>query len=99
MGPDKAKEPVEKKPNKQSPTLAVRPKKYALEMWVEIETSVGMYSTPRKTLTARRAILVFPLNMQTALLRITCCLPFSCRPRCALVWGMVVRGFARRDLC
>ena len=22
-----------------------------------------------------------------------------CRPRCALVWGMVVRGFACRDLC
>ena len=48
---------------------------------------------------ARGAILVFPLSMQTALLRITCCLPFSCRPRCALVWGMVVRGSAHRDLC
>ena len=33
---------------------------------------------------------------------LTCCLHFvylCCRPRCALVWGMVVRGFARRDLC
>ena len=37
--------------------------------------------------------------MQTSLFCITCCLPFSCLPRCALVWGMVVRGFARRDLC
>ena len=48
---------------------------------------------------ARSAILVFPLTLQTALLCITCGLPFSCRPRCALVWGMVVRGFACRDLC
>ena len=48
MGPDKTKEPVEKKPNKQSPTLAARPKKYALEIWVEIETSAGVYSTPEE---------------------------------------------------
>ena len=40
-----------------------------------------------------------PLVMQMALFCITCCLPSSCRPRCALVWGMVVRGFARQDLC
>ena len=33
-----------------------------------------------------------PLTMQTALFCITCCLPSSCRPRCALVWGTVVRG-------
>ena len=48
MGADKTKEPQEKTPKKQSPTLATRPKKYALEMWVEIETSPGMYSTPEK---------------------------------------------------
>ena len=42
----KVKEPQEKTPKKLSPTLATRPKKYALEMWVEIETSPGMYSTP-----------------------------------------------------
>ena len=46
-------------------------------------------------LTARYAILVFPLTMQTALLYITSCLPCSCRPRCALLRGMFVRGFAR----
>ena len=46
VGADKAKEPPEKIPKKLSPTLATRPKKYALEMWVEIETSLGMYSTP-----------------------------------------------------
>ena len=43
MGADKTKEPQEKTPKKQSPTLAARPKKYALEMWVEIETSAGVY--------------------------------------------------------
>ena len=48
MGADKTKEPQEKTPKKQSPTLAARPKKYALEMWVEIKTSVGMYSTPEE---------------------------------------------------
>ena len=48
MGSDKTKEPPEKTPKKQSPTLAARPKKYALEMWVEIETSMGMYSTPKE---------------------------------------------------
>ena len=46
MGADKVKEPQEKTPKKLSPTLATRPKKYALEMWVEIETSPGVYSTP-----------------------------------------------------
>ena len=48
MGADKTKEPPEKTPKKQSPTLAAQPKKYALEMWVEIKTSVGMYSTPKE---------------------------------------------------
>ena len=48
MGSDKTKEPAEKTPKKQSPALAARPKKYTLEMWVEIETSVGMYSTPKE---------------------------------------------------
>ena len=42
MGVDKTKEPLEKTPRKQSPALAAQPKKYALEMWVEIETSVDM---------------------------------------------------------
>ena len=46
MGADKTKEPQDKTPRKLSPTLATRPKKYALEMWVEIETNVGMYTTP-----------------------------------------------------
>ena len=45
MGTDKIKEPQEKSPKKLSPPLATQPKKYALEMWVEIKTSPGMYST------------------------------------------------------
>ena len=48
MGADKTKEPQEKTPKKQSPILATRPKKYALEMWVEMETSPGVYSTPEE---------------------------------------------------
>ena len=48
MGADKGKEPHEKTPKKLSPTLATRPKKYSLEMWVEIETSLGMYSIPEE---------------------------------------------------
>ena len=48
MGADKTKEPQEKTPKKQSPTLATRPKKYALEMWVENETSPSVYSTPEE---------------------------------------------------
>ena len=48
VGSDKTKEPPAKTPKKQSPALAARPKKYALEMWVEIETSMGVYSTPEE---------------------------------------------------
>ena len=48
MGADKTKEPPEKTPKKQTPTLAARPKKYALEMWVEIETGPGVYSMPEE---------------------------------------------------
>ena len=48
VGADKTKEPQEKTPKRQSPTLATQPKKYALELWVEIETSVGVYTTPEE---------------------------------------------------
>ena len=48
MGANGNKEPQDKTPKKQSPTSATRPKKYALEMWVEIETSVGMHSVPEE---------------------------------------------------
>ena len=46
MGADRNKESQEKNPKRQSPALATRPKTYALELWVEIKTSVGVYSTP-----------------------------------------------------
>ena len=42
MGANGNKEPQDKTPRKRSPALATRPKKYALEMWVEIETSTGV---------------------------------------------------------
>ena len=47
-GADKTKEPQDKTLKRQSPTLATRPKKYALEMWVEVETRAGMYTTPKE---------------------------------------------------
>ena len=47
-GAGKTKEPQEKTPKRQSPTLATRPKKYALEMWVEVETCMGMYTAPKE---------------------------------------------------
>ena len=48
MGADGNREPQDKTPKKQSPASATRPKKYALEMWVEIETSTGVHSTPEE---------------------------------------------------
>ena len=48
MGADGNREPQDKTPKKQSPASATRPKKYALEMWVEIETSVGVHSAPEE---------------------------------------------------
>ena len=48
MGANGNKEPQDKTPRKQSPTSATRPKKYALEMWVEIETSAGVHSAPEE---------------------------------------------------
>ena len=47
-GTDKSKEPQEKTPKRQSPTLATRPKKYALELWVEVETHAGVYTAPEE---------------------------------------------------
>ena len=48
MGANRNREPQDKTPKKQSPALATRPKKYALEMWVEIETSAGVHSSPKE---------------------------------------------------
>ena len=46
IGANGNKEPQNKSPKKQSPASGARPKKYALEMWVEIETSVGVHTAP-----------------------------------------------------
>ena len=48
MGTSGSNEPQNKSPKKQSPASDARPKKYALEMWVEIETSPGIHSTPEE---------------------------------------------------
>ena len=50
MGANGNNEPQNKSPKKQSPVSATRPKKYALEMWVEIETSVGVHTAPKEDL-------------------------------------------------
>ena len=86
MGADKTKEPPEKTPKKQSPALAARPKKYALEMWVEIKTSAGMYSTPRKTLTA----LILQLMLST--------MPIQVVPACTWTWPAICWPSTERRL-
>ena len=48
MGANRNSEPQNKTPKKQSSTKATRPKKYALEMWVESKTSAGMHSAPEE---------------------------------------------------
>ena len=48
MGANGNNEPQNKTPRKQSPALATRPKKYVLEMWVEIKTSAGVHTTPEE---------------------------------------------------
>ena len=44
MGANGSNEPQNNTPKKQSPASATRPKKYALEMWVEIKTSAGVHT-------------------------------------------------------
>ena len=80
-GADKTKEPQEKTPKRQSPTLASRPKKYALEMWVEIETGPGMYSTLMKTHTALILLLTLsiaptPVVLACTWMWLAICWPF-----------------------
>ena len=45
-GTEGTKEPQDRTPKGQSPSPATRPRRYALELWVEIEIHVGMYATP-----------------------------------------------------
>ena len=48
MGANGNNEPQNKTPRKQTPASATRPRKYALEMWVEIETSAGVHTAPEE---------------------------------------------------
>ena len=48
MGANGSNEPQNKTPKRLSPTMATRPKKYALEMWVEIKTSAGVHTAPEE---------------------------------------------------
>ena len=48
MGANRNNEPQNKTPKRQTPASATRPKKYALEMWVEIETSAGVHTAPEE---------------------------------------------------
>ena len=48
MGPNRDNEPQNKTPRKQTPASATRPKRYALEMWVEIETGAGIHTAPKE---------------------------------------------------
>ena len=41
-------EPQNKSPKRQTPTSGARPKRYALEMWVEIDTGVGVHAAPEE---------------------------------------------------
>ena len=48
MGANGNNKPQNKTPRKQTPASATKPKKYALEMWVEIETSAGVHTAPEE---------------------------------------------------
>ena len=48
MGANGNNEPQNKTPRKKTPTSATRPKRYALEMWVEIKTSAGVHTAPEE---------------------------------------------------
>ena len=50
MGANRNNEPQNKTPRKQTLTSGARPKKYALEMWVEIKTSAGVHTAPEEDL-------------------------------------------------
>ena len=48
IGANGNNEPQNKTLKKQTPASVTRPKKYALEMWVEIETSAGVHTAPKE---------------------------------------------------
>ena len=48
MGANGNNEPQNKSPKRQTPASGVRPKRYALEMWVEIDTGGGVHAAPEE---------------------------------------------------
>ena len=48
MGAKGNNEPQNKSPKRQTPASGARPKRYALEMWVEIDTGVGIHAAPEE---------------------------------------------------
>ena len=48
MGANGNNEPQNKSPKRQTPASGARPKKYALEMWVDIETGLGIHTAPEE---------------------------------------------------
>ena len=46
LGAERTKESQDRTPKRQSPSPATRPRRYALELWVEIEIRAGVYATP-----------------------------------------------------
>ena len=48
MGANSNDEPQNKSPKRQTPASGARPKRYALEMWVEIDTGAGVHATPEE---------------------------------------------------
>ena len=48
MGANRTNEPPNKSPKRQTTASATRSKKYALEMWVEIETGTGIHTAPEE---------------------------------------------------
>ena len=48
MGANSNNEPQNKSPKRQTPASGARPKSYALEMWVEIDTGAGVHTAPEE---------------------------------------------------
>ena len=48
MGANGNNEPQNKSPKRQTPASGARPKRYALEMWVEIDTGAGIHTAPEE---------------------------------------------------
>ena len=82
MGANGNNEPQNKTPKKQSPASATRPKKYALEMWVEIKTSAGVHTAPEEDSYS----VDFARHYQSRLPRVYWYVPRRGGPTVGLLW-------------